>query len=221
MIKLVAFDWNGTLLSDTQTAIKACNILAPEYGVQKISLKQFQDTFTIPVSDFWHIWAKKKIDLLEQSEKYHQVYEQQALKSRTRSGAKNLLKWLLTKNITRMIFSNHITPDISRQLIRLNIFEYFDEILARDAGDHSHVHKKSKDQKLFDYVQKNKYRPQEVITVGDTEEEIEIGKKYGYKTVAITGGYNSESRLKKHKPDFLIHNLSELKPIIQKLQHAK
>ena len=67
------------------------------------------------------------------------------------------------------------------------------------------------------YIKQNKFKPNEVISVGDTEEEIEIGKKYGYHTVAITGGFNSTGRLKKHKPDFLIHNMKDLIGIIKKL----
>lgn len=74
-----------------------------------------------------------------------------------------------------------------------------------------------KQQKLEDYVKKHKFKPQEIISVGDTEEEIEIGKALGYHTVAITGGFNSTKRLKKQRPDFLIHNMKDLAGIIKKL----
>jgi len=53
--------------------------------------------------------------------------------------------------------------------------------------------------------------------VGDTDEEIEIGKKYGFHTIGITGGHQTNQRLTKHHPDFLIHNMLELKKIVQKL----
>ena len=76
---------------------------------------------------------------------------------------------------------------------------------------------KDKGQRLFEFTKKHKYNPREVISVGDTDEEIEIGKRYGYHTVGITGGYNTTARLKAAKPDFLIHNMKDLIGIIRKL----
>jgi phosphoglycolate phosphatase-like HAD superfamily hydrolase len=218
MIKLVAFDWNGTLLSDTASAWKAGNELFEIYKLRHISLKEFRDTFTIPIREMWRaLGFPTNVDFLKQSEIYHKLYEKQAAKARTRAGVKEALSWLNKKHIIRMIYSNHIAPDIVKQLLRLQIFEYFDEVLARPAGDHSHVNNRSKDQKLFEYCKRNNFKPHEVLTIGDSEEEIEIGKKFGYYTVAITGGYCSTGRLKKHKPDFLIHNLRELNSIVNKL----
>jgi phosphoglycolate phosphatase-like HAD superfamily hydrolase len=90
--------------------------------------------------------------------------------------------------------------------------------LARgNESDDSQIFKRSKEQKLIDYVSRNKIKPKQVISIGDSEEEIEIGKKCGFYSVALTGGWNSTNRLKKHKPDFLIHNLSEVKNIIKRL----
>lgn len=218
MIKLIAFDWNGTLLADTNPSLKASNEVFKIYGLKPINITGFRQTFTIPIKKMWeNNGLKREINFLEQSLTFHPLYEKYAAHTRTRQGTKELLTWLENHRIKQMIYSNHIAPDIIKQLMRLNIFEYFDEVLARPVGDHSHTLNKNKEQKLYDYVKRNKLKPREVITVGDTEEEIEIGKAAGFYTVAITGGYNSTSRLKKQKPDFLIHNMLELKKIIKKL----
>lgn len=217
MIKLVAFDWNGTLLADTDIILKACNLNFKEYGLKPISKKVYRDTFSIPVLPFWLKHGGKAEDLPKQAVSFHKIYESLVNESKLRPGAKTLLDWLEKNRIKQMIYSNHVAPDIIKQLLRLNIFEYFDEILARPAGDHSQVHTRSKEQKLYDYIKRNRLKPKEILTIGDTEEEIQIGKKAGLYTVAITGGDNSTPRLKKHKPDFLIDNMLELKKIIQKL----
>jgi phosphoglycolate phosphatase-like HAD superfamily hydrolase len=90
-------------------------------------------------------------------------------------------------------------------------------LARKNQSDQSHVFGRTKEQKLFGFVKQNKLKPREVVSVGDTEEEIQIGKQYGYHTVAITGGYNTTARLKKQKPDFLIHNMLELKKIVKQL----
>ena len=53
------------------------------------------------------------------------------------------------------------------------------------------------------------------MIVGDSVEEIEIAREQGLISVAITGGCASEDRLRGEKPDYLIHSLHELKPILQ------
>jgi len=217
MIKLVAFDWNGTLLDDAQLNVKCSNILFANFGIKPITLRRFRETFHIPILSFWVANGGRKEDLDIEEDHFFDLYEARVNKTKLRSGVKGILARLEKQRIKRMIFSNHITPAIIRQLIRLDIYEYFDEILARPANDASLIQGRNKEQKLRDYVKRNKLKANEVMVIGDTEEEIDIGKKYGYRTVAITGGYNSVSRLRRLHPDFLINRLSELPKIIKKL----
>lgn len=225
MIKLIAFDWNGTLLSDTATCVRAENKALLAVGVKPISITKFQQTFNIPINKYWanlgfsNAFIKKHLQTIE--DVFHLNYEKNSNHTRTRSGAKPILAWLRQKQIARVIYSNHNVPNIHRQLVRLKIDPLIDEILANPArGNNSNSPQnfiRHKEQKLAYYIKQNKFKPQEVISVGDTVEEIEVGKQYGYHTVAITGGYNSTARLKKAKPDFLIHNMKDLIPIIKKL----
>ncbi|MFA6106689.1 MAG: HAD family hydrolase [Patescibacteria group bacterium] len=221
MIKLVAFDWNGTLFADTQAILKAMNIIAKAYGLRKMSLLQYQKTFEIPISKFWTANGFTKKLFEKEGENVQKIfiesYEPLADKCRTRGGAKQVLGDLKKRKIKAVIYSNHTRPDIHRQASRLKIDGHLSRILAREHGDHSHLHGRSKEEKLVQYIKEHKIKPKEVMTVGDTPEEIEIGKNHGFITVAITGGYSTVGRIKKHNPDYLIHNLKELAGIIKKL----
>ena len=53
------------------------------------------------------------------------------------------------------------------------------------------------------------------MIIGDSVEEIHIAREQGLISVAITGGCVSEKRLRAEKPDYVIHALTELKPIMQ------
>ena len=224
MIKLIAFDWNGTLLSDTAPTLRAENAALKAIGAKPLTLKQFQRHFDIPITKYWaslgftQAFIKKHIETIE--DVFHITYEKNSNRTRTRSGAKELLIFLKQKNISAVIYSNHNVPNIRRQLVRLKIEQKFREILANAAStDNPQVFNRNKDIKLADYIKKNKIKPGEVVSIGDTEEEIHVGKKYGYHTIAISGGYNTIARLKKQKPDFLIHNLAEVKNIVTKLNN--
>lgn len=223
MIKLVAFDWNGTLFADAQTILNVDNVVFKKFGMEPVGLKKFRECFHVPIVNYWKnlgyddkFIEKNKIAI---EEAFAITYEPFADKTRSRAGARQVLEFLHGKKITSVIYSNHTTPNIEKQLRRLKLDKLVAKVLARDIGDYSHVHARGKQQKLQDYVRKHKFKPREVISVGDTEEEIEIGKHLDYHTVAITGGYNTTARLKKHNPDFLIHNMVELKKIIRKLNN--
>ena len=63
-------------------------------------------------------------------------------------------------------------------------------------------------------VTKNSLNKDDTVFIGDSNHEIEVGKKLGIKTVAVTWGFNSENKLKSHNPDFIAHNSEELGGII-------
>ena len=52
--------------------------------------------------------------------------------------------------------------------------------------------------------------PKETLIVGDTFVDIEAGKLSGIKTAAYINGYQSESKLKQHSPDYLIRHINEV-----------
>ena len=221
MIRLIAFDWNGTLFSDTQTILNADNIVLNRFSVKPIGIKKFRESFQVPVIHYWKAlglsdaFLKKNLKKMENY--FTGVYEPLADKTRSRAGVKAVLEFLKKEKIISIIYSNHTTPNIERQLNRLKINNLVARVLARAIGDNSQIHSRTKEQKLLSFIKQQKLKPREVLTIGDTEEEIEIGKKHGYRTVAITGGYNTTPRLKKHKPDFLIHNMLNLTKIVKKL----
>lgn len=51
--KLVAFDWNGTLLSDTKTIVSADNRILNTFGIKPISVRTFQEHFDVPIMKYW------------------------------------------------------------------------------------------------------------------------------------------------------------------------
>ncbi|MDR3642186.1 MAG: HAD hydrolase-like protein [Candidatus Doudnabacteria bacterium] len=224
MIKLVAFDWNGTLLADTLPSIQAENSLMKELGVnKKITLREYQNYFCIPINEYFKalgfsekFFAQNSTTIFNGFYKYYEPLEK---KCRTRGGTKQILAWLNKSQVAAVIYSNHFSDHIKKQTARLKISGHFAEILGRPLNDDSHMRSRGKIALLKNCIKKRGLRKEEVITLGDTEEEIDIGKSLGIITVAITGGYNSETRLKKRHPDFLIHNMLELKKIVKKLNY--
>lgn len=223
MIKLVAFDWNGTLFADTNTCLTGANAILKFLGAKPLTLYQYQKYFIIPTFKFYEQLGFKKEEILKKSAKiaqtFHTTYEPRTSKLRTRKGAKKALSFLHKNKVECVIFSNHIDKEIKKQLKRLKIQKYFSHVLANPHQESS-IKIRIKEKSLIDYISKKLYRPNQIVVVGDTQEEVEIGKKIGTVTVAITGGNYSTPRLKAAKPDYLISDLGNLINIINEINTA-
>ena len=220
MIKLVAFDWNGTLIADTKATVDSVNEAIKLFPARPITVRDFQKNYDVPIYKFYQNIGVDIKGLMKKSretqEVFHSYYEKRASKLSTRTGTRELLKHLSKEEINSIIFSNHIAHQIAKQLKRLDIDKYFIEILAND--DLVTVLKsKTKEQKFKEFVSKSKFKPKEILIVGDYTEEVEIGKRMGAVTVAITNGVITRKRLKSANPDYLINNLQEVIGIITKL----
>ena len=125
MTKLVIFDWNGTLFSDTRACFDADNHILEVFGGKKVSLKEYRDTIIIPGNDFYVKHGVNRDRLVRESKKigeiFHGFYEPRAAKCRLRAGAKKLLEGLQKQQIQSIILSNLTIVGIDKHLDRLKI----------------------------------------------------------------------------------------------------
>lgn len=219
MIKLVAFDWNGTLFADTQTVVDAGNHFITAMGGKPITLATYRQKFIVPVADFYESVGLDRKTVLKNSQKnaeiFHKYYELKAWKLRTRANTHNLLEWLYNNKIKCIIISNHVIHRIEEQVERLKIDKFIATIIANVRLDDA-LKEKNKKEKLKNFVRSQKISSKEVLIVGDSTEEIEIAKELKSISVAITHGHCATSRLKAAKPDYLVNNLREIVDIVNK-----
>jgi phosphoglycolate phosphatase len=219
MIKYVVFDWNGTLLADTALRYHLANASLRKMGHPGITRAEHRKHLVIPIRQFFanlgipdEVYVKageqERID-------FHKGYEAGAAKARTRQGARAMLDELYRRGIRRVILSNHTVVGIEIQLKRLGLAHHFDDILAND-----NIHTSSSRGKLElmrMYLEQRQLNPQEGVIVGDTTEEIHIGKELGLKTVAITGGIHTRQRLAGEHPDAVIGRLYGLIDVLEEI----
>lgn len=218
MIKLVAFDWNGTLFADTYAIYQSNEENFKQLNIKPISFRTFQKYFDVPVKKFYMALGVPEKELDKKASQiantFHTHYEIRVVRARSRAYAKELLRYLAKNKIRSVIFSNHILESIQKQLKRLKLDSYFSHILANSHLE-SALKGRNKKEKLKKYMDDNKFLKDEVLIIGDTVEEIEIGRELDIMTIAITHGNCSITRLKAAKPDYLINSLREVIRIIK------
>ncbi|MER2519330.1 MAG: HAD family hydrolase [Bdellovibrionales bacterium] len=211
------FDWNSTLLDDAQALCDAFNILFAQCGREPIDLQTYQDRYDMPIERFYgnHGFAAHEIPSLlpKFAEVFHSNYEPLAKSLPLRDGAHDVLSYAKDSGAHTIILSNHLRPPILEHLARFSIADYFSEVIAYPSRAEQ-FRKESKGQKLLRYLGENWLDPACSVIVGDSPEETVIAREQGIVSVAITGGCVSEARLRAAQPDYLIHSLTELKPIL-------
>lgn len=213
MIKLVVFDWNGTLFADTRIVLHAGNEAEVKpLGLEPLTLQEYQETYEMPLYRFYENLGVSREKFNEKADEmaamFHPIYEPLAARARTRTGVRQTLKHFKAQGISSIILSNHTIGGIRPQLARLKLEHYFDAVLAND--DVTTMHNTSKQHRLENYLATLATKPSDTLIIGDTVEEVLIGKELGLRTVSITGGNNSRRRLVAAGPDAVIHKVSEL-----------
>jgi len=212
MIKFAVFDWNGTILSDVLATVEASNHELASIGRGPITLKQMREAIDMPLSTYFANLGITTEELAKNSEMmalaFHTYYEPRAARAHTRPGTRAALDELHRRGVRRFILSNHTMEGIYLQLERLKLGDHFEAVLANDVLSASY--NMGKRDRLAEYLHMNKLAPGEGFIIGDTLEEIAIGRHFGLKTVAISGGHCSRERLAAGKPDVLIGSLHDL-----------
>lgn len=220
MIKLVVWDWNGTLFNDTEEIVQAVNAELAVFGAAPITVETYREKYTVPIRDallamgvdagIYDLKCSEAVSL------FHDRYEEYAATVRLEYGAKAVLKGLQQLNISQVILSNHIIKEIEKHLLRFDIAQYLTDILANDAIGIAQL--QGKQFRLSEYLHLHEARPDQVVIIGDTVEEVAIGKSLGLHTIAFPGGGNSAERLAQAEPDLLVGSLSEIIPSMEEKQ---
>ena len=78
-MKYILWDWNGTLLDDTQAALDTLNIMLARRGVKPITLEFFRDHFAFPCRPFYDMIGMHVEDAEWDAlaKEYHDLYAEQ------------------------------------------------------------------------------------------------------------------------------------------------
>ena len=219
----VIFDWNGTIPDDAQLMCDATNEILALLGTQPINVERYREVFNVPVNKTYEMLGcctnKMEQYKHEMVEVWRDHVENHIDKVQLRSGAAEVLAAIKAMGHSTAVLSNYVDESISRQALKLGIHDYFDTILARRPEDLKDVmHSQGKGERLHGFIKQNGI--EQGIVVGDSPEEVEIARQFGFTSVGILDGLCSDHRVCAAKPDHTIRSLHELPPIVRRVFHS-
>lgn len=126
-------------------------------------------------------------------------------KSAAFSDVVNLINVCKKRNYFLAVVSSDFSETLLPEVKQYGLENIFDEIVT-DVSD--------KLEPVRKMIQEKKLQLENTFFIGDSNHEIEVAKKAGIKSIAVTWGFTSESELRAKNPDYLVRNVQELQRIV-------
>ncbi len=203
----ILWDWNGTLLDDTDAALRTLNIMIEERGGKPIEMPFYLDNFAFPVRPFYD-----KIGIVAQNEdewnyiarEYHEVYLRQE-KSLNR-GAFAALEAAKAAGCRQSIVSALRQDLLEEETERYGVAGYFDYLYGSNNLDGAS--KLSRARELMKHLlstqtpkhPKTQTPDQHIVLIGDALHDKEVADALGIPCVMCAQGSHAAWRLRAVAP---------------------
>lgn len=187
----IIWDWNGTLLDDTQACVNSINVLLEKRGVSPIDVNRYREVFGFPVIDFY-----RRINFPLASENWNAVareFHDVFLADTTfklQSATVETLQRIQAKEIQQSVLSASEQSILDGMLQTYGIRGFFNHVCGVNNlfGD-------SKIEIGHQLLAQLTIPCEDVIIVGDTLHDVEVAQALGVSCVLIAQGHQSRKRL--------------------------
>jgi len=212
-IKVIIFDFDGTIADTLNAIVSITNRLAAQFGhkpispeelaqIKNLSSRQIIKQSGISIFKFPLLVGKVKAELNSEIQTIKPFLEIKEA----------LIELKGEVNRVGMISSNS-KENIVAFLEMNDLQDLFDFIYTGAT-----LFGKSK--VIKELLKQEKFKPEESVYVGDETRDIEAARRSRTKVIAVSWGFNSKEVLAAQNPDFLVHQPSELVEIIKSLQQT-
>ena len=209
--QLVVFDFDGTLADTFHDSFQILNILAEEFGFQKLpsegllsardlSTRGLMKQLGIPRMKLHRI-SKRGTEEMSKRMPHIQPFHDLLL----------VVRQLHAAGFRLGILTSNSEPNVTAflQQYDLQIFEFI-KSSSKLLGKGSVIRKMLKEFQLD---------PSDVLFVGDEMRDIEAAQETGIHMAAVTWGYNSRSAIQALEPDYLIESPSQIISLLDPYLH--
>ncbi len=191
-INTIIWDWNGTLLNDTDICIESINELLLQRGLSTLSKEKYLKLFGFPVIEYY-----KKIGFDFDKEpfnipahQYIEIYSSKINKSSLHNQVPEVLEHYKRKGLKQIVLSASEHIKLLESIDHFNILDFFDEVSG--LNDHFAVSKTTLGMTM---LKKKGIAPVNACFVGDTDHDYEVANTLGCKCILIANGHQLKSRL--------------------------
>lgn len=198
--KHIIFDYNGTILYDTDLCVEALNLLLAGQDLPPVTEEFYRETFHFPISSFYRQigfdFEKESFEKL--GHRYMTHYSNNLHRCRVYEGLRELLGELRKRPVKTSILTALNHEALHAQLKHYELSHLFDT--AFGLPDH-HAHSKvQRGRELMAHVGID---PADTVIIGDTDHDLEVAEALGIDVILLADGHQNEERLRKTRATVL------------------
>lgn len=200
--KNVIFDWSGVVRDTVTSQLWIVNKIFEKYGVKPITLEEFRENWRQPCVEFYKKYLPQDYSENERSQMYKEaLFDSSCPKSSPFIKTVEVIKKFKELGYFLAVVSSDLKESLLPEIEEYGLKGIFDEVIT-DADD------------KFDAVSKlitdNSLDLKNTFFVGDSNHEIDVSKKTGIKSIAVTWGFTSEKNLRESNPDYVAYDAQDL-----------
>lgn len=205
-MKNLIFDWSGVVRNTVTSQLWIVNKIFERYGVNPIGLEEFRENWEQPYVLFYQKYLPKDYSEEERAKMYREaVLDTNGPKSSAYPEMAELIRKCKNNGAFLAIVSSDLPETLLPEVKEYGLEGIFNEIITDVDNKLEAVQKIIKD---------NNLDLQETFFIGDSNHEIDIARKTGIKSIAVTWGFTSEQKLRENNPDYIATNPEELEKVI-------
>lgn len=213
MIKLVIFDWDGTLYDSIG---RICDAMLQAGALSGAALKTEADvkniiglSLDVAVKSVW----PKEPDVVIASiiEHYKAIYvASDQTPPKQYDGVADFIEWLSSQGVAMAVATGKSRRGLDRIMALTNTTNMF---LATRCADEA----RSKPDPLMieQILTELSVLPSEAILIGDTEYDLDMAARAGVRSIGVDYGAHEAQRFQKYQPLAIVSNLIHLKTQLQ------
>jgi phosphoglycolate phosphatase len=191
----VIWDWNGTLLSDVDHAVRTANSLLEEHQLPLIDREQYRQLFQFPVIEYYKVlgfdFSKESFESL--CHKFVDRFMAGVPELPLYPEMTSVLISLFEDGRTQSILSATDQANLDAMIVHFDLIEIFRFVYGIDnrlAG--SKVHRG------IELIKNSGVDPQNTVLIGDTLHDLEVAQAMEIDCVLISHGHQCPTRLRQH-----------------------
>ena len=192
-IDLVIWDWNGTLLDDTELCYQIANDMRQERGMRLMrDVEEYRTYFTFPVIDYYrrmgYSFETEPFEII--SQQFVAMYAERFPLCPLQPCVEEALSAVLATGARQVLLSATGQDKLDEQVAHFKLGQYFDRVIG---GSNNLANGKADYAK--DFLHESGVTPARAMFVGDTDHDFEIASSIGCGSAILISGHQSRAHL--------------------------
>ncbi len=206
MKKLIAYDLDGTLVDTREDIVRAANYMLSVMGREPLAADKIHSYVGHGLHDLIKscLASSDEKEIEKGAKVYRRYYGEHMMDSTCLyPGSLEVLEHF--KDRRQMVITNKPSPFSEEMLEKLGVAPYLSVILTG-----SSKHPPKPDPTAFlQALSSQGVRPEEALLVGDSEVDLETGRRAGVDTALIAHGFVRRDKLESHRPEWLVDTFKD------------